>query len=67
MTTRRLEGKTCIVTGAGRGIGRDIARLTAGLTYASASGKVTGSLGYSGEYRARAASHALNANVSVKF
>ncbi|MBB98390.1 MAG: hypothetical protein CML67_02455 [Rhodobacteraceae bacterium] len=49
------------------GIGRDIARLTAGLTYASASGKVTGSLGYSGEYRARAASHALNANVSVKF
>jgi subtilisin family serine protease len=49
------------------GIGRDIARLTAGLTYASTSGKVTGALGYSGEYRARAASHALNANVSVKF
>ncbi|WP_029058617.1 S8 family peptidase [Stappia stellulata] len=49
------------------GIGRDIARLSAGLAYASASGRVTGTLGYSGEYRARAASHALNASVSVKF
>ncbi|GGF00687.1 S8 family serine peptidase [Stappia taiwanensis] len=49
------------------GIGRDIGRLGAGLTYASASSTVSATLGYSGEYRARAASHALSAGVSIKF
>ena len=55
------------VSAGSMGIGRDIARLSAGLTYASASGRVTGTLGYSGEYRSRATSHALNANIGVKF
>lgn len=49
------------------GLGRDIARVSAGVTLDAAGGRVTGTLGYSGEYRQRAASHALNASVGVRF
>ena len=55
------------VSAGSMGIGRDIARLSAGLSYASSSERVSATLGYSGEYRARATSHALNAGLSVKF
>jgi hypothetical protein len=55
------------VAGGSTGIGRDIARLSAGLELASDGGRLSGSLNYSGEYRARARSHALAASLSLRF
>jgi hypothetical protein len=49
------------------GVGRDIARLGAGLTYTAMDGRLSGSLGYAGEFRARATSHALNASIGLRF
>lgn len=55
------------VTATGNGVGRDIARLSAGVEVNSATNGLSGTLTYAGEYRARARSHALAARMSYKF
>lgn len=55
------------VTASGPRVGRDIARLSAGLQVDAMAGRLSGALTYSGEYRARAQSHALAARLGYKF
>ena len=55
------------VTATGTRVGRDIARLSAGLQVDAMEGRLSGALTYSGEYRARARSHALAARMGYKF
>ncbi|WP_349358433.1 S8 family serine peptidase [Stappia sp.] len=49
------------------GIGRDIARVSAGVTLSEQDARLSGTLAYSGEYRARAQSHALSARMNLRF
>jgi len=49
------------------GIGRDIARVSAGITLRDQDARLSGTLAYSGEYRSRAQSHALSARMNLRF